>query len=727
MKKFIKYFGILGAFIAVAFSAQMAFAALGTPSNGGVVMSKINAGAGYNNNLGYQQNTLGVNPGDTVGIGIYFHNTSSTTTLTNVRVRLSPQTTGSGTSHTFQAIVSADNATSVSGSTNISLTQSQSMAFDSVIPGQTGKVYVYYDKATQPSQATIMNGADLFGSGLLIGNLAPTCSNDYYCHQGTVILHFKVSNNQTPTQTCLINSFTANPTSVNSGSSSNLNWQTTGCTSASVSGPNVSSNQLSGSIGTGALYGTSNYILTAYGTNGVTQTANVSVGVLPQQPTQNCYINWFNASPSQVTYGGSSTLSWSTTGCTSAYLTGGNISSTVNTTDSRVTGAVYGTTSYTLTATGINSTSQTTSVYTTNQQPIVYQCNDGIDNDGDGRIDMNDVGCTSYYDNDEYNYVQVTQQSVATTVASPVTASAARLNGLMTQTSGYGTNVYFEYGPTASLGFNTGSQNIGTSLVSFYDTITNLTPDTTYYFRAVANSTQGTVRGDILSFRTGSVVTTNTNNTTTIVRTIVQTQGTGSGSNLIELKAKNRYENICVGDFVDYDVTYKNISGRTLNNVVLHIILPKDIELRNSSSGIYNASDHTITLPIGTLVVNQEGVVFVAGRVLRSALDRDLVVLTATIAFSNPTTTAQESATVYALNNTDTCNNDFSLAGLALFGGGFFPNTLFGWLLLLLIILGLIYLATRLYERNRNDQNTKPRNQAPHYEEMNIPRYDNHN
>ncbi len=33
------------------------------------------------------------------------------------------------------------------------------------------------------------------------------------------------------------------------------------------------------------------------------------------------------------------------------------------------------------------------------------QCNDGIDNDGDGFVDMNDPGCSDINDNDEWNYV----------------------------------------------------------------------------------------------------------------------------------------------------------------------------------------------------------------------------------------------------------------------------------------------------------------------------------
>ena len=37
------------------------------------------------------------------------------------------------------------------------------------------------------------------------------------------------------------------------------------------------------------------------------------------------------------------------------------------------------------------------------QKPAVYQCNDGIDNDGDGLVDLKDPGCANAEDNDEYN------------------------------------------------------------------------------------------------------------------------------------------------------------------------------------------------------------------------------------------------------------------------------------------------------------------------------------
>lgn len=46
-----------------------------------------------------------------------------------------------------------------------------------------------------------------------------------------------------------------------------------------------------------------------------------------------------------------------------------------------------------------------------NNNPVVYQCNDGIDNDSDGFVDYpSDPGCSSYTDNTEYNQVTITYQ-----------------------------------------------------------------------------------------------------------------------------------------------------------------------------------------------------------------------------------------------------------------------------------------------------------------------------
>ncbi len=84
------------------------------------------------------------------------------------------------------------------------------------------------------------------------------------------------------------------------------------------------------------------------GDNGFSDTITVNYLDINNNGGNACAITGFSANPASVTSGGSSTLSWSTTNCTSATLNGSGVS--VN--GSQSTGALTNTTSYTLTATG---------------------------------------------------------------------------------------------------------------------------------------------------------------------------------------------------------------------------------------------------------------------------------------------------------------------------------------------------------------------------------------
>ncbi len=539
----------------------------------------------------------------------------------------------------------------------------------------------------------------------------PTCSNGGSASS----LNTYVSVNTVQQNYCSISYFNTTPTTVSYGSSSNVQWATTGCTSVYVSGPGVSSSNYSGSISTGALYNYSTYTITAYGGIGGTQTQSAYVSVNNNQ-NNSCYISSLTATPTYVTSGSPVVISWAAPGASYGYLSGPGLSSTY------VSGAygsytVYPTvsSSYTLSlnCSGGYSNNLYQSVYVTVNGNGQYQCNDGIDNDGDGRIDLNDPGCSSMYDTDEYNYATT---SVTTMSATGVFSTSAKLNAVFSNSGGYSSTGYFEWGTTSSLGNTTENIVLGTATSNnFWTTLVGLQGSRTYYYRAVATNSQGTFRGDILNFTTSATPTTPV--TPTVVTVV---SGTGSGSNLVQLSSTPRFANVCVGDIVDYTIKYKNISGKSLDNMVIQVLLSQDVEYRNSSAGIYNSADNTITLPLGTLVKNQEGEFYVTGVVLKSAADRDLVVATATAAFTNPSNKAQETATAYGLVNTSSCPNNSNLAGLALFSGDFWPTTLVGWLLLLLLILILIYLASRIYRERVYRKRTVG---APHYEDMDVPTY----
>lgn len=122
---------------------------------------------------------------------------------------------------------------------------------------------------------------------------------------------------------CVISSFTASPSTVNYGAGTNLNWTSSGCSSATLSGGQYgggvgASPVSSGGASTSGLYSTTTYTFSVSG-NGTSDSRQVTVYV-----NGPCTLSSFDASPSTVNYNGTTILSWSSSSsCTSATLAGG--------------------------------------------------------------------------------------------------------------------------------------------------------------------------------------------------------------------------------------------------------------------------------------------------------------------------------------------------------------------------------------------------------------------
>jgi hypothetical protein len=154
-----------------------------------------------------------------------------------------------------------------------------------------------------------------------------------------------------------ITSFTANPTSVNSGASSTLSWAATGATSIAITPGTFTSASASGSTSVSPT-ATTTYTLTATNTAGsaistLTITVNTS-----GKPT----ISSFTASPTSITSGATSTLSWATTGASSIAITPGTFTSTSASGSTNVSPTA--TTTYTLTATNASGSAISTAKIT---------------------------------------------------------------------------------------------------------------------------------------------------------------------------------------------------------------------------------------------------------------------------------------------------------------------------------------------------------------------------
>ncbi|HLY20195.1 MAG TPA: OmpA family protein [Bryobacteraceae bacterium] len=168
---------------------------------------------------------------------------------------------------------------------------------------------------------------------------------------------FASANTTVTTQRFLVARFTATPPTINAGQSSTLSWNVPNATSVSIT-PGVGSSLPSAGTATVTPSQTTTYNLTATGAGGLSVTASVTVTVGPSKPS----VLRFQAAPTSISAGGSSVLSWATTGASKVSIDNGVGSQPVN---GSVSVSPAATTTYTLTATGADGTAVTASVTVT--------------------------------------------------------------------------------------------------------------------------------------------------------------------------------------------------------------------------------------------------------------------------------------------------------------------------------------------------------------------------
>ncbi len=635
MKNFI--YTTLSAMFGLALMATPAFAGAEFNNPGEMPTVTVSTGTCQQVQInGCWQPTATGSADGTIGVHIFYHNTGNSAAQ-GTTIRISPQVQGPTTSASFSGSVSATNAPTVSGSASVSITSSQTVTFVDA---------KWYPGAY--SAGTPVSGSDLFGGGFNVGTVQ---AGDY----GKLVARFKISN------TIVNTVYQCNDNIDNDGDGLNNYPNDPGCSSPTDNDEYDNNN------------------------------------------TGQCYIDTFYASPTNVASGGYTTLYWNTTGCD--YVTIDGVTYPVD--GSGSFGPLYSSRSYQIRANrnGGNFVTQTAYVSVNQIQNTTYQCNDNIDNDGDGLNNYpNDPGCSSYTDDSEYNQVITnTAPQAITTNASSVGQTTARLNGLAVPNTAYPTTAWFEWGTTGAFGNRTSSQNVTTNTSTYIsDTVSGLTAGTVYYYRTVVQNQNGTAYGDTVRFQAqrGTVIVNNPPRVITRVVTQRDVVVANSAPSLLELRVENIYDRMCIGGEMNYTVTYKNVSNQTLQNAVLRINHPKELTFINSSRGDYEVVDRTVTIALGDIPVGGTGTVQVSARVNSSAVIGNLAVTTATVVYTNTTTRAQEDAIAYSLitvsNDCPTNNN----LGASAFGlSSFFPQTLLGWLLLILVILALIVIGRQIAKK----------------------------
>ncbi len=641
--KIIKSAILFSMFIAFAIFAPAAFASTSL-NTGASDPANFVLGSNYTASQGCSScwtATTSASAGQTVSVFIGYHNSGPEATQ-NLRIKLSPQSTSAVSTQAFTGTIYADNAGAKTAWTTININGgAQTLTY---IPGST----LWYPDQNQTNPTSLpagQTGAEIFTTGLNLGSIAPdsTCTGtNSSCHQGSIVARFKISDTTTQNTTCSITNFTATPTTVSAGGISALSWSTNGCTNVSIS-PAINATaplSLTGSGSTFAVNQTTTYTLTATGVSN-TATLPVTVSVNTVQPT--CYITSFYPDSNTVYAGNSTIVHWSTsTGCTNVSIT--NIGGGLANSGSQVTGAIGGTTVYTISASGASNTAPSQSFTISVIQAAQNNC--AITNAYANPSTIDYGGHTTLYwgATGTYSYITISglsntfypgNNSYTTPALYANTTYTLNIYGCSGNTNSYSypINVFVKYNPV--------------------DTTTN---------------------------------TTNTTNTVYI--------SSGTGNPYMKLSITPDFENVMVGDTVNYDVVWKNISGTTLKNSTLRIKLPKEMTFKKSTVGEFSTSDNTLTDILGDIKAGENGTFKIQSEVNSTRTHK--LVTTASVVFTLPST-AQNDVTAYAINNlVDSAGN--SLGANALFSG-FMPNSLLGWLIVILIILGIVAVSRRFYKK----------------------------
>lgn len=278
--------------------------------------------------------------------------------------------------------------------------------------------------------------------------------------------------------------------------------------------------------------------------------------------------------------------------------------------------------------------------------------------------------------------------------ATDITASSATLNGSF-NTDSAPTSVWFEYGTNPSLtnplsvsAYRSGSKYDG----SLFVTVLKLFPNTTYYFRAVAQNADGRTYGNVYSFTTNSLypynsvnyVYVNNSNISSPPFYIVTEPASFIGNTSVELNAliHNKANNPSNAWF-EWGTTI-SLGNRTITTSV------------GAFSSVRHVNIMTGLLP-GTTYYFRASAENYSSRVNGSILSfttsgtrQD----TKTSATTNIDTTTKTDAST---TEEKTDSTQSSLGANTIGSSSFFPINIIGWLILIILVLVLMLLGKYLY------------------------------
>lgn len=249
---------------------------------------------------------------------------------------------------------------------------------------------------------------------------------------------------------------------------------------------------------------------------------------------------------------------------------------------------------------------------------------------------------------------------VSTSSASNISSNSVTLNSLVNPNSSL-TNSWFDYGTSTSLGLITPAFNFGSgsSSSNFYANVSNLSPNTTYYYRVAASNNFGTSRGSILSFTTPQAGAATTDLSGISYALAQLSNGLLNLNSLVaQLRSGNVY-NVVTTTSVSGDATLLTFSSdktkaareeeivfkadinpkANYNNGIIEITLDKDLVFVETSAATFTKSGNVISFNLGKVPANTIQSYTVTAKVSKdfdnTVSKKDKFISTATFSYSD--------------------------------------------------------------------------------------------
>jgi hypothetical protein len=305
---------------------------------------------------------------------------------------------------------------------------------------------------------------------------------------------------------------------------------------------------------------------------------------------------------------------------------------------------------------------------------------------------------------------------VTTATADNITSSSVVLSGQINGNNLYSTynmTTWFQYGTSTNLELSTVQISSNSGYASFNATVAGLYPNTVYYYRAVAQNQQGVVYGNTNSFRTnyadvvnnGVYNYNNVYNTSPQALTAITQPATNVSSESVDLNSLilNSSQDSNTFSWFEYG-TSLNLGNAT--TLVSTGGLPS-VRQVNSMDGLMPGTTYYFRAVVQNPYTKTNGATLSFTTIgIRPSIITSTPTITSTDTItkttppaSTPTTPAIKTATPTDTSGTNTpSNSPTSQLGASVAGiGSFLPNSLFSWMILLILILLLFVLGKHLH------------------------------